>query len=299
MPRKPRSEIYSAIGLQKQGKNIFYRDFLYHLRHSTDRSASRPASGHGDARLRPAVVPVRLQGDQDFYPPQKDTTRELIKASTCSSNSTTASAAWPTRWSTPTSPSRWRALARTGGRTRALLPSLLERDGDALVIRHVYIERRMIPLNIYLHDATRADRAQMPSSSTATPSRTWSRPTSSPATCCGRTSASRATARSCSTTTTRSSTLTDCNFRKVPAPRNEEERCRARSGTASARRTCSPRPSALPARQSERARGVRETSWRPARPGVLAGAQGAHQGRPRARRLSVRHAQAASAPARP
>ena len=36
MPRKPRSELYSALGLQKQGKNLFYRDFLYHLRHSSD-----------------------------------------------------------------------------------------------------------------------------------------------------------------------------------------------------------------------------------------------------------------------
>jgi len=32
--------------------------------------------------------------------------------------------------------------------------SLLEEDGEDLVIRHVYIERRMIPLNIYLQEAT-------------------------------------------------------------------------------------------------------------------------------------------------
>jgi isocitrate dehydrogenase kinase/phosphatase len=43
MPRKPRAELYSALGLQKQGKNSFYRDFLYHLRHSTG------YQGHGDA----------------------------------------------------------------------------------------------------------------------------------------------------------------------------------------------------------------------------------------------------------
>ena len=33
-------------------------------------------------------------------------------------------------------------------------PSLLEIDGDTLVLEHVYIERRMIPLNIYLHEAS-------------------------------------------------------------------------------------------------------------------------------------------------
>jgi isocitrate dehydrogenase kinase/phosphatase len=32
--------------------------------------------------------------------------------------------------------------------------SLVEEDGDALVLRHVYIERRMIPLNLYLHEGT-------------------------------------------------------------------------------------------------------------------------------------------------
>ncbi len=35
MPRKPRGEIYSALGLAKQGKTMFYRDLLHHLRHST------------------------------------------------------------------------------------------------------------------------------------------------------------------------------------------------------------------------------------------------------------------------
>jgi isocitrate dehydrogenase kinase/phosphatase len=37
---------------------------------------------------------------------------------------------------------------------RHFCASLVEEEGDDLVIRHCYIERRMIPLNIYLHDAT-------------------------------------------------------------------------------------------------------------------------------------------------
>src|SRR5690606_33455604 len=35
-PRKPKAEIYTTLGLQKQGKTLFYRDFLYHLSHSHD-----------------------------------------------------------------------------------------------------------------------------------------------------------------------------------------------------------------------------------------------------------------------
>ena len=34
-------------------------------------------------------------------------------------------------------------------------PSLIEEDGDGLVLRHLYIERRLVPLNIYLQDASR------------------------------------------------------------------------------------------------------------------------------------------------
>jgi isocitrate dehydrogenase kinase/phosphatase len=45
MPRKPRAELYNSLGLQKHGKNLFYRDFLAHQRHSSaTSSASRPAS---------------------------------------------------------------------------------------------------------------------------------------------------------------------------------------------------------------------------------------------------------------
>ncbi len=57
MPRKPRTEIYNALGLAKQGKTLFYRDFLYHLKHSSDTVPHRARhQGHGDAGVRPAVA---------------------------------------------------------------------------------------------------------------------------------------------------------------------------------------------------------------------------------------------------
>ena len=36
MPMKPRSELYTAIGLAKQGKTLFVRDLIQHLHHSRD-----------------------------------------------------------------------------------------------------------------------------------------------------------------------------------------------------------------------------------------------------------------------
>jgi isocitrate dehydrogenase kinase/phosphatase len=37
------------------------------------------------------------------------------------------------------------------------VPSLIEYDGDNLVIRHLYIERRMVPLNLFLQNGSDAD----------------------------------------------------------------------------------------------------------------------------------------------
>ena len=42
MPNKPRSELYTMIGLGKQGKTMFYRDFYQHLKHSEDQFIIAP-----------------------------------------------------------------------------------------------------------------------------------------------------------------------------------------------------------------------------------------------------------------
>ena len=81
MPRKPRSEIYNALGLQKQGKTLFYRDFLLPPE-PLERQVPHRArhQGHGDAGVRPAVLPVRVQGDQGLLSRRRRTpTREQIK----------------------------------------------------------------------------------------------------------------------------------------------------------------------------------------------------------------------------
>jgi len=41
---------------------------------------------------------------------------------------------------------------------RATAPSLVDDEGDRVVIRHLYIERRMVPLNLYLEEAGEEER---------------------------------------------------------------------------------------------------------------------------------------------
>jgi len=156
MPRKPRNEIYSALGLQKQGKNNFYRDFLYHLRHSSDMFGIAPGiKGMVMLVFDLPSFPYVFKVIKDFYPPQKDTTRELIKSKylLVKTHDRVGRMADTLEYASVAFP-RQRISDELLAELRHFCPSQIETDGDSLIIRHVYIERRMIPLNIYLQDAT-------------------------------------------------------------------------------------------------------------------------------------------------
>jgi isocitrate dehydrogenase kinase/phosphatase len=161
MPRKPRAELYSAIGLHKQGKNSFYRDFLYHLRHSSDKFRIAPGiKGMVMLVFDLPSFPFVFKVIKDYYPPQKDTTREQIKGKylLVKQHDRVGRMADTLEYSKVAFP-RERFEDELIDELRKFCPSVLEisdRDGDGaveVIVNHVYIERRMIPLNIYLHDA--------------------------------------------------------------------------------------------------------------------------------------------------
>lgn len=156
MPRKPRSEIYNTLGLQKQGKNIFYRDFLFHLRHSSDRFRIAPGiKGMVMLVFDLPSFPYVFKVIKDYYPPQKDTTREQIQGKylLVKQHDRVGRMADTLEYSNVAFP-RQRFEEELIAELKQFCPSLIEEDGTDLVIKHCYIERRMIPLNIYLQDAT-------------------------------------------------------------------------------------------------------------------------------------------------
>ncbi len=156
MPRKPRSEIYNALGLAKQGKNSFYRDFLYHLKHSSDRFRSAPGiKGMVMLVFDLPSFPYVFKVIKDYYPAQKETTRETIKSKylIVKQHDRVGRMADTLEYSNVAFPLN-RFDDELVEDLKQYCPSLLESDGDALVIRHLYIERRMIPLNIYLQEAS-------------------------------------------------------------------------------------------------------------------------------------------------
>jgi isocitrate dehydrogenase kinase/phosphatase len=157
MPRKPRTELYNTLGLQKHGKNLFYRDFLAHLRHSGDKFRIAPGiKGMVMLVFDLPSFPYVFKVIKDFYPPAKETTREIIKSKylLVKQHDRVGRMADTLEFSNVAFP-RVRFEEELIAELKHFCPSLLEEDeGGDLVIRHVYIERRMIPLNIFLQEAT-------------------------------------------------------------------------------------------------------------------------------------------------
>jgi isocitrate dehydrogenase kinase/phosphatase len=161
MPRKPRAEFYNALGLAKQGKTLFYRDFLQHLRHSTDMFRIAPGiKGMVMLVFDLPSFPFVFKVIKDFYPPPKDTTREQIRGKylLVKQHDRVGRMADTLEFSGVGFP-RDRFTDELIAEIEKFAPSQIEigdRNGDGsieVLIKHVYIERRMIPLNIYLQEA--------------------------------------------------------------------------------------------------------------------------------------------------
>ena len=225
MPSKPRSEIYSAIGLQKQGKNLFYRDLMAHQRHSTDRFRIAPGiKGMVMLVFDLPSFPYVFKVIKDFYPLQKEnTTREIIKSKylLVKQHDRVGRMADTLEYSNVAFP-RVRFEDELVAELKHFCPSLLEEDGDTLVIRHAYIERRMIPLNIYLQEATppQTEQAVVEYGNAI---KDLVRANIFPGDMLWKNFGVTRHGKVVFYDYDEIEYLTDCNFRKVPEPRNEEE----------------------------------------------------------------------------
>ena len=167
MPRKPRAEFYNALGLAKQGKTLFYRDFLSHMRHSSDRFCLAPGiKGLVMLVFHLPSFPFVFKVIKDRFPAPKDTTREQVRAKyqLVKQHDRVGRMAETLEFSEVGFP-RARFTDELIAELQAHAPSQIEigdRDGDGtteVLLKHVYIERRMIPLNLYLQELLEALQA--------------------------------------------------------------------------------------------------------------------------------------------
>lgn len=159
LPTKHIGEIYNSIGFEKHGKTVFYREFERHLLLSQDKFDFTPG-------IKGMVMTVfnlpsynmvfKVIKDQ-FAPPKQVTHQEVVdryelvnrhdRVGRMADSYLFVRLALPLRRIAP------ELLAEL----RSDCPSKIEIRGDQLILKHVYVEKKMVPLNIYLEEATTAE----------------------------------------------------------------------------------------------------------------------------------------------
>jgi len=160
MPQKSAVDLYAMLGLQKQAKTIFYRELQHHLRHSRDTFQVAPGvRGMVMLVFTMPSMPFVFKLIKDRFDPPKTSSRQVVEE----------------KYLLVKNHDRVGRLADTLEYSNVALPleridpdlldqllndatSSVEVDGDMLVIKHIYIERRMEPLDNYLAHATRQER---------------------------------------------------------------------------------------------------------------------------------------------
>jgi isocitrate dehydrogenase kinase/phosphatase len=155
LPSKPKAEFYMMIGLQKQGKTHFFRDIMEHMKHSTDTFVTAPGTkGLVMVVFTCPSFPYVFKVIRDWFePPKQGDKRRVVdryllvkyhdRAGRMADTLEYSNVALPLNRFDPALLAELRRVAA----------SSVEIDGDRLVIKHVYIERRMTPMDVYIRDA--------------------------------------------------------------------------------------------------------------------------------------------------
>ena len=155
LPGKSTADLYTAIGFHKQGKAEFYRDFLDHLRHSSDQLIIAPGiKGMVMSVFTLPSYPYVFKMIKDRFAPPKDTTRQEVidkhhwvkghdRVGRMADTWEFSYAAFPLERFTP------ELLAEL----QKDAPSQVLVEDRQVVIKHLFIERRLDPLNLYLEAA--------------------------------------------------------------------------------------------------------------------------------------------------
>jgi isocitrate dehydrogenase kinase/phosphatase len=160
MPGKSEVDLYAMLGLQKQAKTLFYREMQYHLRHSQDNFQIAPG-------VRGMVMLVftlpsfqfvfKLIKDQ-FDPPKTSSREEVQQKYQLVKYHDRVGRLADTLEYSNVAISLDRIEPELMQELRTKAANSIEQIDDKLVIKHIYIERRMEPLDQYLAQASKAQR---------------------------------------------------------------------------------------------------------------------------------------------
>ena len=160
-PTKPKAELYTLVGLQKQGKTLFFRDLQQHLRHSSDTFVLAPGTkGMVMVVFTLPSYPYVFKVIRDSFDAPKDTDRATVerKYDFVKQHDRVGRMADTLEFAHVALPSD-RLDHELLAELQSLVPSQLEVAPGTLagpghiVIKHLYIERRLLPLNLFLQGA--------------------------------------------------------------------------------------------------------------------------------------------------
>lgn len=154
-PDKPPSELYTAVGLAKQGKTLFYRDLFNHLKNSRDLFEVAPGvRGMVMAVFTLPSFPYVFKVIRDRFEPPKDADEQMVRDQYLfvKYHDRVGRMADTLEYSNVALPLH-RFSPELLAELEAKVPSKLEVDGGDMVFKHLYIERRMVPLDVWLKGA--------------------------------------------------------------------------------------------------------------------------------------------------
>ncbi len=155
VPSRSRSELYTLVGLQKQGKTLLFRDLVWHLKHSTDRFVAAPGTrGMVMVVFSLPSFPYVFKVIRDWFQPPKDADHALVRerydlvkhhdrAGRMADSLEYEDVVFPKERFHPDLIEDFRKLA----------PESIRIEGESVTVKHLYIERRLIPLDMYVESA--------------------------------------------------------------------------------------------------------------------------------------------------
>jgi isocitrate dehydrogenase kinase/phosphatase len=155
MPDKEVFELYSALGFGKHAKTEFYRGAVKQTLQSDDQYELAPGI-KGMVMLvftRPDASYVYKVIKDKFTPPKNMTRDEVKKKYFLVKRWDRAGRMADTQEFSNLAFDRRRFSDELMDELYEEVPSLIEERGNALILKHCYVERKMEPLNLYLRDA--------------------------------------------------------------------------------------------------------------------------------------------------
>jgi isocitrate dehydrogenase kinase/phosphatase len=155
LPRKPNSELFTVLGRAKQGKTERYRELMRHLARSDDLFVHAPGErGLVMVCFTLPSLDVVFKLIRDRFAPQKNILRQDVidKYRFVFRHDRAGRLVDAQEFKRVRLP-RARFAPELLEELSAETGSIVHVDGDDLIFDHMYIERRMIPLNLYLREA--------------------------------------------------------------------------------------------------------------------------------------------------